>query len=137
MTPQHLMAMTYNIFLALNIMLYIGLSMNIIRLRRQYKIAYQPTKTIRAFDCAQSAQRNFFEYTVIFYIAAQPILHTLSPMNLIVLFAIYFLGRLSHAFGVLVLEQQKKPNLKARQLGIITSVGCLIFCVIKLILTAV
>lgn len=115
--------------------LFLYLTIAVIKQRRRHQVAYDVIE-VKAFKAAVSAQRNFvdsvpFTLLLIIYLSTQ----TSSLWVVFVPLIALVIGRYSHAFGLLCLEQRDKPVFKGRAIGMILTFFSLFFTVTALIIT--
>lgn len=115
--------------------LFLYLTFSVIKQRRRYKAPYDVIED-RIFKAAVSAQRNFvdsvpFILLLIIYLSIQSTSLWMVSLSLITL----VVGRYSHAFGLLCLEQRKEPIFKGRAIGMLLTFFSLLFTVGALIVT--
>ena len=99
--------------------LFIFLSFRIIGMRRKLRVPYSHQDEDKMFMPAISAQRNFIDYTA-FTLMLMIVMVLLEVNSIIfaVLNLLFVIGRFSHSYGILHLEQkQEKPNFKGRARG--------------------
>lgn len=99
-------------------LLFLALSLKIMGLRREHKVPHSNETDSKAFLDAVDAQRNFeryTSYTLILFLVLM--LFHAEPMGFLVLNLTYFVGRVIHAYGVLVKEQSDNPSLVWRMAG--------------------
>lgn len=119
------------------IMLFIYLSKCVIDNRRKYRVAYSHAVDEPCFQASISAHRNFVEYTplsliLLSLLASLPI-HTLWFATLCLAL---LCGRVLHALGMLIYEQQAKPNFLFRISGMTLTALVLLCSALSLLVSA-
>lgn len=109
------------------VILYLGLSINIILYRRKYKIAYTHAVNQPSFQAAISAHRNFIDYTPFSLLLLTLLAIQDTPLLWFCLLnSLILLGRFSHAASILYFEQQKPPLFLFRKVGMLLTFSCLL-----------
>jgi len=122
------------LFLCSLIPLILFLSKQVIIQRRKHQLAYGSLSDDRKLQACMSAQRNCIEYTAIAYLLF--LFLSLSHVNtvLIALFNLVFVvGRYTHSYGLLVLEQKKPAQFYGRIMGMAMTLSAISFATIALI----
>lgn len=129
---MHISLLSITIFILS--LLFLFLSFQVIKQRKQHKILYRQSSELKLYNAAQSAHGNFVDYVP--YCLVLLILLAMMKLNFVIFFilnGLLILGRILHAYGVLYQEQYEKPQFIARQIGMIFTFFTIIGCSVSLV----
>lgn len=127
---------TTSYFSALLVIMLVALSVNVIRTRIKFQVALGDGEK-PALRYAIRAQANFAEYTPWFLLlmAFAEAQKAIAPAWLMVMGSAFILGRISHAYSLLQVEQRTAgSHIRFRQVGMVTSFTCLLWLAFALLL---
>lgn len=120
--------MVTSLYAAILAIMFIILSVMVIKQRRKYKIAIGD-KAAEGLQRFNRAHGNFVEYTPFFLIMlAMAEFNNLNLYAVHLIAIIFIIGRISHAYGLTVAENvgnDRKANYKFRVFGMMCSFSCL------------
>ena len=132
MTALHFFAIEISVFA----LLYMALTVYVIKTRRRLQVAVgegSDSVLLRAIR----AQGNFAEQVPIFLLLQLTLVLLHAPLwRLVVLFVVMLVGRLSHAYGLLVAEQRPQPIFTFRVAGMACTFASLGLSVLSLLILA-
>lgn len=128
MESLHILALTA----AILALYQIFLSINVIRNRFKFQVSLGHANH-KPLEAAMRAQANFIEYTPITLILLfLLVLFQIKPIYMWLLCGFFVVGRLSHSYGMLVMEQRERFSLLGRRIGMVTTFLIMIISAISL-----